>query len=64
MSNDVPPSVSDCRKSITRPPGFAERIRIRDHLAEIERAWILFREFDPVRLPTMPEVVTRLRLPN
>ncbi len=56
MSNDILPTSSDWRESITLPPGFAERIR--DRLAEIERAGAFLRDFDPVRLPTMPEVLT------
>jgi hypothetical protein len=52
MSNHTPKTESDWRKTITYPPGVAERIRER--LPEIERAMAFLRDFDPFRRPEIP----------
>ena len=52
MSNHTPNTESDWRKTITYPPGVAERIRER--LPEIERAMAFLRDFDPFRRPEIP----------
>jgi hypothetical protein len=52
MSNHTPTTESDWRKTITYPPGVAERIRER--LPEIERAMAFLRDFDPIRRPEIP----------
>jgi hypothetical protein len=52
MNNHTPKTESDWRKTITYPPGVAERIRER--LPEIERAMAFLRDFDPFRRPEIP----------
>jgi hypothetical protein len=52
MSNDTSKTESDWRKTLTYPPGVAERFRAR--LPEIERALAFLRDFDPFRMPAMP----------
>jgi hypothetical protein len=52
MSNHTPKTDSDWRKTITYPPGVAERIRAR--LPEIERAMAFLQDFDPFRMPEIP----------
>ena len=52
MADHTPKTESDWRKTITYPPGVAERIRER--LPEIERAMAFLRDFDPFRRPEIP----------
>ena len=52
MSNDTSKTESDWRKTLTYPPGVAERFRAR--LPEIEQALAFLRDFDPFRMPAMP----------
>ena len=52
MAHHNPKTESDWRKTITYPPGVAERIRER--LPEIERAMAFLRDFDPFRMPEIP----------
>ena len=52
MSNHTPKTESDWRKTLTYPPGVAERFRER--LPEIERALAFLQDFDPFRRPEIP----------
>jgi hypothetical protein len=52
MSNHTPKTESDWRKTLTHPPGVAERFRER--LPEIEQAMAFLRDFDPFRRPEIP----------